>query len=313
MSCILPTTLPRTRFSNYMPIFISHSHQDKNFVDTLAVHLSQRKQYVWVDRWELNVGDSLIEKIQSAIKTASALIIVLSKASVASAWCKKELSAGLIRELEERRVVVLPVLLEDCELPLFLRDKKYADFRTDFDAGLKEILRSVAAVTSDTQGRIEKPEFHVDWSVAWGESNGQYVMHLRFISHGAMIPYCVLTEVKIICNDELTRRFHEYKKKNVEWFGRLLIVELLNSTIKKEESSSFIITNSVGEKGSIHFVPSSAQGYGLDAYITSVRLGIDTDMDTLVDWGIHIEQVLADLRKDVSDTDRERLRNDFSP
>lgn len=295
-----------------MPIFISHSHQDKNFVDVLAVHLSQRKQYVWVDRWELKVGDSLIEKIQSAIKTASALIIVLSKASVASEWCKKELNAGLIRELEERRVVVLPLLLEDCEVPLFLRDKKYADFRNDFDAGLKDILGSVAAVTSDTQGRIEKPEFHVDWSVAWGESNGQYAMHLRFISHGAMIPYCVLTEVKIVCNDTLTARFHEYTKKGIEWFGRLLIVELLHSTIKQKQSSFFIITDSLGEQTSLHFAPTSAQSYGLDAYITSVRLGIDTDMDTLVDWGSHIEQVVEDLNKDVTDADRERLRSEFS-
>ena len=77
-----------------MPIFISHSHQDKDFVDVLAVQLIQYKEHVWVDRWELQVGDSLIEKIQSAIKTASALIIVLSKASVASAWCKKRIECG---------------------------------------------------------------------------------------------------------------------------------------------------------------------------------------------------------------------------
>lgn len=64
-----------------MPVFISHSHQDKEFVDVLAAHLILNKAHVWVDRWELTVGDSLIDKIQSAIKTASALIIVLSKPS----------------------------------------------------------------------------------------------------------------------------------------------------------------------------------------------------------------------------------------
>jgi hypothetical protein len=106
-----------------MPIFISYSHEDKTFVDRLAMQLVAYKAKVWLDKWELHVGDSLIKRIQDAIAGASALLVVLSKASVKSEWCKKELSAGLVRELEEKRVVVLPVLKEDCEVPLFLRDK----------------------------------------------------------------------------------------------------------------------------------------------------------------------------------------------
>lgn len=294
-----------------MPIFISHSHQDKDFVDVLAANLIQRREHVWVDRWELKVGDSLIDKLQSAIKTASALLIVLSKASVASQWCTKELNAGLIRELEERRVVVLPALLEDCEIPLFLREKKYADFRRDFDAGLNEIHKSVASITSDTQGRIEKPEFHVDWGLSWGESDGRYVLHSRFISHGEKIPYCVLTEVVIFCNDALTQRFYDYRNKGIEWFGHLVIVSLLYSAVKKEGNPIFILENSRDVNTVILFPPTGSSPYGLDAHISAVRLGSDTDMDTWVDWGSHIGHLLEDLSKDVSDVDRETLRREL--
>ena len=293
-----------------MPIFISHSHQDKEFVDVLAANLILNKAHIWVDRWELKVGDSIVDKIQSAIKTASALIVVLSKSSVGSAWCNKELSVGLIRELDERRVVVLPVLLEDCDIPLFLRDKKYADFRNNFDAGLSEIYKAVASVTSDTQGRIEKPEFHVDWSIGWGNSDGLYALILRFISHGKLLPYCVLTEVRIVCNDALTQRFMKYAAKGIEWFGRLMIVRLLYSAIEKEGSGTCVIKDSLGVNLEIHFVPTSKQGYAFDAFITSVRLGIDNDMDTFVDWGIHIKQLIEDLEKDVSDTDQETLKRE---
>lgn len=115
-----------------MPIFISYSHVDKAFVDKLAASLVEHDAHVWVDTWELNVGDSILNRVQEAIQDSSALLIVLSKASVASEWCKKELSAGLMRELDEKRVVVLPVLIEDCEIPVFLREKMYADFRKDF-------------------------------------------------------------------------------------------------------------------------------------------------------------------------------------
>jgi TIR domain len=78
--------------------------------------------------------------------------VVLSKASTESEWCKKELSAGLLRELEERRVVVLPILIEDCEIPIFLRGKLYADFRTNFDAGIGTILEQLRASPPKDRG-----------------------------------------------------------------------------------------------------------------------------------------------------------------
>src|SRR5207249_735691 len=105
-----------------MAVFISYSHADSAFVDCLAGNLFRSKAPVWVDRWELNVGDSLIRRVEEALSKASAIVFVLSKASVASEWCCKELSAGLIRELDEKHVLVLPALLEDCEIPLFLRE-----------------------------------------------------------------------------------------------------------------------------------------------------------------------------------------------
>jgi hypothetical protein len=42
----------------------------------------KRNATVWVDTWELNVGDSIIKRIQDAITESDALLVVLSKASV---------------------------------------------------------------------------------------------------------------------------------------------------------------------------------------------------------------------------------------
>ena len=80
-----------------MPIFISYSHKDKKFVDKLAMQLVRRNVNVWLDRWELSVGDSLVERVQEAVDGASALLVILSNASTASEWCKKELEAGFLR------------------------------------------------------------------------------------------------------------------------------------------------------------------------------------------------------------------------
>src|SRR5260221_10557247 len=103
-----------------MPVFISYSHTDADFAQRLALQLVKARAQVWIDRWELNVGDSLIRKIEEAVSGASALVVLLSKASVASEWCRKEMTAGLVRELEEKRVEVMPVLIKDCVIHLFL-------------------------------------------------------------------------------------------------------------------------------------------------------------------------------------------------
>jgi len=50
-----------------LAIFISYSHQDSDFVSHLAVRLVDQNAHIWIDSWEINVGDSLIDKIQNAI------------------------------------------------------------------------------------------------------------------------------------------------------------------------------------------------------------------------------------------------------
>lgn len=293
-----------------MPIFISYSHQDKDFVDKLASQLVLRKQYIWLDRWELKVGDSIIGKIQSAIKTASALIVVLSKASVGSSWCEKELSAGLIRELEEKRVVVLPVLLEDCDIPMFLRDKKYADFRTSFDEGLRETHLAIAAITSNTQGRIENPEFHTDWGISWGHLGDRYVLHLRFVDHSEQLPYCVLTEIQIIANEAMTQKMHSYEEKGIGWFGRAILISALDQAVKEQNAKPFVLEDSFPRTKTLHFMDAKT-GIGHEVVISSVWLGNDTGMLILVDYPGHIEHVLQDLNRDITPTDRENLRRAF--
>jgi hypothetical protein len=172
-----------------MPIFISYSHEDCAFVDTLARNLVSKRHHVWLDRWELGIGDSLTQMIQNALTSAGAILVVLSKTSVASDWCKRELTAGLVRELEEKKTIVMPCVIEDCDIPLFLKDKLYADFRRDPDTALALIDRSLAQISNPFQGRIEKPEFHTDWSVDWAtdESIGWHI-RWTFVDHGHAWP-----------------------------------------------------------------------------------------------------------------------------
>jgi hypothetical protein len=291
-----------------VPVFISYSHQDKEFAEKLAVHLVRRKAHVWIDQWELKVGDSILEKIQSAIKTASALLVVLSKASVASEWCKKELSAGLMRELEERRVIVLPLLLEDCDVPMFSREKKHADFRTNYDQGLGETIAAIAAVTSDTQGRIEQPDYHTDWGADWGTlPDGRYALRFTFLDHSERLPYSAVTEIRIVCNDALSRRILDYAKKEAGWLGRLLVVITLNEAVQREGFTEFILDDNQPKIKILNFVDRRT-GFLFETEISSRRLGMDTGISTRLDITQHLTTLLDDLSKEAPRTVREKIR-----
>jgi hypothetical protein len=103
-------------------VFLSHSSRDKDFCQRLALDLSNYEIKVWYDEWEIKVGDSLRTKISTGIEEHEYLAVVLSHASVESDWVQIELNAALAKELRERRVVVLPLLIQDCKLPTFLED-----------------------------------------------------------------------------------------------------------------------------------------------------------------------------------------------
>jgi hypothetical protein len=121
-------------------VFLSHSSRDNEFCTRLALDLTELGVSVWYDEWEIKVGDSLRAKISAGITEKDFLAVVLSEASVASQWVQIELHAALDRELRDGNVFVLPLLINQCDIPLFLRDKKYANFVDDYQRGLAEII-----------------------------------------------------------------------------------------------------------------------------------------------------------------------------
>lgn len=126
-------------------IFLSHSWEDKFFARKLAEKLNEFGVDVWIDEAELKVGDSLIQKISEAIEKAEYVAAVLSHNSVSSTWVQKELAMAMTQEIAGKRVKVLPILLEKCEIPKFLKDKVYADFTNpeEFDSSFSMILKAI--------------------------------------------------------------------------------------------------------------------------------------------------------------------------
>ena len=133
---------------------MSHSHADKSFARRLSSDLGALGAHVWLDEAELKVGDSLFEKIEGALDEVDHLAVIMSPESVGSRWVREELRQTFHGRLSGRDIVILPILLKDCEIPGFLREKVYADFREDtsYESTLQQFAESIGLAVEDPWG-----------------------------------------------------------------------------------------------------------------------------------------------------------------
>lgn len=110
-------------------VFISYNHADKAFATRMVLDLRAEGIDTWFDELEMKPGDSLLYRISDAIESIDFLIVVLSPESVNSNWVKQELEMAMTLQLSEGHVRVIPVVVTDCVIPLFLRGKLWLDFR----------------------------------------------------------------------------------------------------------------------------------------------------------------------------------------
>lgn len=137
-------------------VFLSHAHADKAFARRLAADLRVAGHTVWIDEAEINIGDSLVEKIREGLDQVDFVAAILSAASIASPWVTRELDIASNREMQEKRVVVLPLLVEKVPLPGFLQGKLYGDFTSPdrYAETLASVLKSLGIATP-----VARPSF----------------------------------------------------------------------------------------------------------------------------------------------------------
>jgi hypothetical protein len=90
-------------------LFISHAWEDKaDFVEPLVVALKEVGFDVWYDMFEMNIGDSLRQKIDQGLKECDFGVVVLSKHFFSKKWPQAELD-GLLALEEANRKMILPI------------------------------------------------------------------------------------------------------------------------------------------------------------------------------------------------------------
>jgi hypothetical protein len=128
-------------------VFFSHTHTDKGRVGPFADAIRSHGLEVWMDEERISPGDSLLETISRGLRSAECLAFFMSQASVQSPWVRQELSIVMAERLSAhgKGPIVIPILLDDVDLPPVLRDVKYIDLRSgDVRQAAAEFSRALA-------------------------------------------------------------------------------------------------------------------------------------------------------------------------
>lgn len=128
---------------NNKKVFLSHSSLDKSVVISVAMDLNKRGISTWLDSFDILPGESIVSRINDGIKNCDYLLLFLSTNSVNSKWVQKEWETLLWDEINDDKIKIIPIKLDDVEIPKILQTKKYIDLSNDYNAGLFEIISTI--------------------------------------------------------------------------------------------------------------------------------------------------------------------------
>jgi|GEM_PF-3524384 len=144
MQKIPPSESPIDSKGKIMKVFISYSHGDKKFVNRLTRDLENAGVHVWVDEKKIKVGDSISRKIEEGISECDFFCLVISRHSINSKWVDREYRTALNGQLSPGTTPkILPLLIQNVELPKFLADTLYTDFSRGYAKALKKLFDAV--------------------------------------------------------------------------------------------------------------------------------------------------------------------------
>lgn len=133
-------------------VFLSHAKEDSEQVAQLYENLRARGVNPWMDDENLVPGQDWKLEIERAIRESHVVIVCLSQSSVDKrGYFQKEIRIALDKYEQEPEgaIFLVPVRLEECEVPDRLGDPQWFDFHRDgedFEDLLQALKRRASAL-----------------------------------------------------------------------------------------------------------------------------------------------------------------------
>jgi hypothetical protein len=175
---------------------------------------------------------------------------------------------------------------------------------TDKDEAFNDVHNALAKIANPFQSRVETPDFHIDWSTAFGDvahrdisladiSRGIVVkfIELTFVEHSEKWPYIILSQWVISFDQQSNKRI----------FGReaareLYIRDIISLIVENlpKWTLTVIIDSALPKKEFHRLTGNDGQIYEVE--FVCRRLGVDNGMLTLYHGEGNIKRVLEHMK-----------------
>lgn len=126
-------------------IFLSHNHNDKPLVESVALKLAAifGQDEVFYDSWSIRPGDGIIDQMNNGLEAPEFVFFFVSANSLASGMVKLEWQNALYLASKGKTRIV-PVRVDGSEMPPVLRQTLFIDMHT---VGLEAAIAQIVGVT----------------------------------------------------------------------------------------------------------------------------------------------------------------------
>ncbi len=129
-------------------VYLAHASEDKSRVRPIAEYLMANGVEVWFDEWEIDLGDSLRQKMEEGLGAMTHFVVVLTETSITKPWVAKEIDVGLVRQVGGKsRFVPLVVDLDPAKLSPFLQAMLFQKIDPANETDLKGLVDRLHGVS----------------------------------------------------------------------------------------------------------------------------------------------------------------------
>jgi len=124
--------------------FIIYSHDEKELARKISHDLQEAGIKIWLDEQQLKIGDSLSEKIKSALNESQWIIFLPPKEqNYKDSWVSKEIRIAQDSEKWRGRHLIIPIKTDKGVMPDILKDRVWVDFTEDYDKAINNLIKGI--------------------------------------------------------------------------------------------------------------------------------------------------------------------------
>ncbi|MGH9903374.1 MAG: toll/interleukin-1 receptor domain-containing protein, partial [Pyrinomonadaceae bacterium] len=142
-------------------VYISYAMPDAEWCDGLGRRLGDEGVRVWFDKWELEPGDNLAAKLDEARTESRVIIPVLSRSYFRGNTSRVEAELFIKQHADPTSGLrLIPVLIDDFEIPPDYRNVIYIDFRDpeQFEGNVRRLLEQINKTEEESAPPVVKTE-----------------------------------------------------------------------------------------------------------------------------------------------------------